>query len=98
VTTGKPKTILVACGRAVATSTVVAEAIKNALLEQGIEVTTIPCRVSEIPELAVKADLVISTTPVSAKLDIPVIVTLAFLTGMGKERVINQIITLISQN
>lgn len=96
VTIGKPKTVLVACGRAVATSTIVAEAIKVALLEQGVEITTIACKVSQIPEFTAQADLVVSTTPIPHKLDIPVIVTLAFLTGMGKERVINQIINLLS--
>ncbi len=89
----KPKTILVACGRAVATSTLVAQTIKDILAERGFEVTTIPCTVSEVPGRAAGADLVVSTTQIPANLDIPVIVTLGFLTGMGRERVVEQIIS-----
>jgi PTS system galactitol-specific IIB component len=38
------------------------------------------------------ADLIVTTTPVSVDQDIPVIHTLAFLTGIGKEDVIEQIV------
>jgi PTS system galactitol-specific IIB component len=42
--------------------------------------------------MADDADLIVTTTPVSVDQDIPVIHTLAFLTGIGKEDVIEQII------
>lgn len=87
----KPKVVLVACGTAIATSTVVAVAIEEAMKERGINVTTRQCKAAEVPSLAADADLVVSTTPIAARLNIPVIQTLAFLTGMGKEEVLNQI-------
>jgi galactitol PTS system EIIB component len=90
--TAQPKMILVACGRAIATSTFVAQTIKETLAERDITVITIPCTVSEVPKRAAEANLVVSTTKIPEPLPIPVIVTLAFLTGMGKERVIEQII------
>jgi PTS system galactitol-specific IIB component len=36
--------------------------------------------------------LIVTTTPLQGNLGLPVIQTLAFLTGMGKEAVIEQII------
>lgn len=87
----KPKVILVACGTAIATSTVVAVAIEEAMKERGIAVATRQCKAAEVPSLAADADLVVSTTPIAARLNIPVIQTLAFLTGIGKEEVLNQI-------
>lgn len=96
MSTGKPKTVLVVCGRAIATSVVVAQSIKDALAERGITVKTITCKVSDIPDYVSEADLIVSTTQVSDQLGIPVIVTLAFLTGMGKKRVLEQIIGCIS--
>ncbi len=43
------KRILVACGTAVATSTVVAKAIESALEQHGIQATIQQCKASEVP-------------------------------------------------
>lgn len=88
----KKKTILVACGTAIATSTVVAKAIEEALEERGLYVNIRQCKAAEVPSLVADADLIVTTTPVSVEKDIPIIQTLAFLTGMGKEEVIEKIV------
>ncbi|NPV40940.1 MAG: PTS sugar transporter subunit IIB [Anaerolineae bacterium] len=88
-----PKRILVACGTAIATSTVVAKGIEEILKERGIQVITRQCKASEVRSLAGDADLIVTTTPVPSDLGVPVIQTLAFLTGIGKEEVIEQIIS-----
>ena len=87
-----PKRILVACGTAIATSTVVAKGIEEALKERGIQIMTRQCKASEVRSLVDSADLIVTTTPVPTDLGVPVIQTLAFLTGIGKEEVIEQII------
>jgi PTS system galactitol-specific IIB component len=87
----RSKVVLVACGTAIATSTVVAVAIEEAMKERGIAVTTRQCKAAEVPSLVADADLIVTTTPIAAKVNVPVIQTLAFLTGVGKEAVINQI-------
>ncbi len=92
-----PKRILVACGTAIATSTVVARGIEEALKERGIEVITRQCKAAEVRSLVSGADLVVTTTPVPSDLGVPVIQTLAFLTGIGKEEVIEQIINEIQK-
>jgi PTS system galactitol-specific IIB component len=86
------KRILVACGTAIATSTVVAKALEEALEKRGIPVTIQQCKASEVPTLSHDADLIVTTTPVRTERDIPVIQTLAFLTGIGKEAVIEEIV------
>ena len=88
-----PKRLLVACGTAIATSTVVARGIEEALKERGIQIITRQCKASEVRSLAGDADLIVTTTPVPSDLGVPVIQTLAFLTGIGKEEVIEQIIS-----
>ena len=90
-----PKRILVACGTAIATSTVVAKGIEEALKERGIQVIIRQCKASEVKSLVDDADLVVTTTPVPSNLGVPVIQTLAFLTGIGKEDVIEEIIKVI---
>ena len=87
----QPKRVLVSCGTAIATSTVVAKGIEEAMKERGIDVRTRQCKASEIRGLASDADLIVTTTPVPDDLGVPVIQTLAFLTGIGKEEVLDQI-------
>ena len=86
------KRILVACGTAVATSIVVAKAIEEALEKRGIQATIQQCKASEVSSKAADADLIITTTPVATDHGKPVIQTLAFLTGIGKDAVLEQII------
>jgi len=88
----QPKRILVACGTAIATSTVVARAIEEALAARGIKVVTRQCKAAEVPSLASGYDLIVTTTPVPKDVGIPVIQTLAFLTGIGKEAAIEEIV------
>jgi PTS system galactitol-specific IIB component len=87
----KIKRVLVACGTAIATSTVVATAIEEEMKARGIKVVTQQCKASEVPGLVHNVDLVVSTTPVPDNLPRPTIVTLAFLTGVGKKEVIEKI-------
>lgn len=86
------KTVLVACGTAIATSTVVAVAIEEACKEAKIPVQVRQCKASEVPTLAQDADLIVATTPVSKNLGVPVIPGLAFLTGIGKDQVLKEIV------
>ena len=59
--------------------------------ERGIRVITRQCKAMEVPSLAADADLIVTTTPLPKNLGKPVIRTLAFLTGIGKEAVLDQI-------
>ncbi len=89
----KTKVVLVACGTAVATSTVVARAIEEACKKAGISIMTRQCKASEVRALADQgADLIVTTTPVPKDLGITVIQGLPFLTGIGKDAVMKQII------
>jgi PTS system galactitol-specific IIB component len=87
----KTKLVLVACGTAIATSTVVARSIEEEMAARGIKVKTRQCKAAEVPSLAPSADLIVTTTPVPTDLGVPVIMTLAFLTGVGKEQAVQQI-------
>lgn len=88
----QPKRILVSCGTAIATSTVVAKAIEEALKARGIDVVTRQCKAAEVKVLAAGYDLIVTTTPVPKDIGVPVIQTLAFLTGIGKEAAIEEIV------
>ena len=90
--------IVVACGTAIATSTHVAMKIKELLEERGLKVHTIQCRVTEVTSLAPDADLIVATAQVPFDIDVPVVDGIPFLTGIGKEEVIDNIETILTGN
>jgi PTS system galactitol-specific IIB component len=88
----KAKVILVSCGTAVATSTVAAVAIGEAMKERGIPVQIRQCKTAEINSHLDGVDLIVTTARLTGTYKMPVIQTLAFLTGIGKADIINQIV------
>ncbi len=95
--TGLKKTILVACGTAIATSTVMAVGIEEALKERGIDVQTRQCKAAEIRGHLAGVDLIVTTTSLTGDFGVPVIRSLAFLTGIGKDQLLNDIIAILNK-
>ncbi|MBI9104693.1 MAG: PTS sugar transporter subunit IIB [Spirochaetales bacterium] len=91
------KKILVSCGTAVATSTVVLRKIEERLGEKGLSANLIQCKAAEVPSKLDGVDLIVTTTPVGDVGDIPVIQTLSFLTGIGLEADMEKIISYIKE-
>ena len=89
---GERKRILVACGTAVATSTVVARKIEEELAKRGRKVDTSQCKATEVPSKIEGYDLVVSTTMVGGTGSVPVLHTVSFLTGIGIEKDIEKIL------
>lgn len=89
---GEKKRILVACGTAVATSTVVARKIEEELGKRGIAIETMQRKAAEVPAHVKDFDLVVTTTFVSDTGNVPVIHSVSFLTGIGLERDIEKIV------
>lgn len=87
----KRKTVLFACGTGIATSTVVAHAVADALKERGISFNARQCKVAEVAGQIDDVDLVVSTAQLPKDLGKPVITTLAFLTGIGKAEALDKI-------
>jgi PTS system galactitol-specific IIB component len=91
------KKILVACGTAIATSTVVLRKIEERLEEKGIKVNFVQCKASEVHSKLDGVDLIVTTTPVNNVGDIPVIQTLSFITGLGIDADMEKILSYIQE-
>jgi PTS system galactitol-specific IIB component len=90
------KTVIVSCGTAIATSTVAAKAIEEACKAAGIDVITKQCKAAEIKNyLEQGADLIVTTSQLRFDPGIPVIKGLAFLTGIGKDQVIQEVLDVL---
>jgi PTS system galactitol-specific IIB component len=89
------KKILVACGTAIATSTVVAKKLEEKLRARGLDVKIDQCKASEVGSKAAAYDLVVSTTEVDDARGKPLVRTLSFLTGIGVDADVDKIAKLL---
>jgi PTS system galactitol-specific IIB component len=89
------KRVLVACGTAIATSTVVAKKLEEKLRARGIAVAIDQCKASEVGSKASAYDLIVSTTEVDDSRGKPLVRTLSFLTGVGIDADVEKIAKLL---
>lgn len=86
------KRILVACGGAVATSTVAAERIRDLLKKENIDADVRQCRISELQSNKDEADLIVTTARVNKDYGIPVVHGVSFVSGINQEKTEKEII------
>ena len=79
------KKVIVACGGAVATSTVAANKIVELCKNNDVEVEICQCRISEI-ESNLPADLIVTTSKVKREFDAPLMTGMPFISGVGVEK------------
>ncbi len=79
------KKIIVACGGAVATSTVAAEAVRALCRDNGIDAEVQQMRIVEIESSLEGVDLVITTMRIKPTFDTPYVNGMCFLTGIKRE-------------
>jgi PTS system galactitol-specific IIB component len=86
----RQKTILFACGTGIATSTAVNVAVTEEMKKRGLTFNAQQAKATEVPGLADNVDFIVATTPISASVTKPVIKGLAFLTGIGKDKFLDE--------
>ncbi|MBF0778845.1 PTS galactitol transporter subunit IIB [Streptococcus cuniculi] len=81
------KKVIVACGGAVATSTVAANRIKELCTNNGIDLNLVQCRVNEIESHLSGTDLICTTMRVKKTYGaIPVLTVMGFISGINEEK------------
>ncbi|HMR48559.1 MAG TPA: PTS galactitol transporter subunit IIB [Arachnia sp.] len=91
------KRVLVACGGAVATSTLAADRVRQLCKDNGIAVDVQQCRISELGGRAGQADLIVTTAKVSRDYGVPVIHGIAFVSGINIEATETKILEVLGQ-
>lgn len=91
------KRVLVACGGAVATSTLAADRVRQLCKDNGIAVDVQQCRISELGGRASQADLIVTTAKVSRDYGVPVIHGIAFVSGINVEATEAKILEVLGQ-
>jgi len=82
----------VVCGAGMATSSVVAEKLKDELSKRGIEANIITVTAIDASSVAKDLDLIVTTTLLQSDLGVPIIRAISLLTGIGAEETIKKIV------
>lgn len=86
------KTVIVACGAGLATSSMVKQKIEDICKENSIKVKIIQCTLTEVEGFEAQGDLIVTTMKVRKKYNIPVISGSAYLSGVNEDAVTQQIV------
>lgn len=90
------KTVIVACGSGIATSTIISSKVSELLDSHGIEYNLIQCSINEIDSYVSDADIVISSMQLYEDLPCPKVTGIAYLTGVGEDAVNQQILDILT--
>jgi len=79
------KSIIIACGAGVATSTIIVDRVNTLLQEHHIQAKIIQCMIGDIDGYTDNADVIVTSMKLDKQYSIPVVMGLSFITGIGKE-------------
>ena len=80
------KKVIVACGGAVATSTIAANKVVELGKKKGIDIDICQVRISEIESNLSGASLIVTTSKVKRDYGVPLITGMPFISGIGVDK------------
>lgn len=89
------KKVIVACGGAVATSTIAAGRIREICREKGMDIEICQVRISEIASNTEGAALLVTTSRIKRDYGIPYVNGMAFVSGIGEEETAGKILEIL---
>ena len=87
--------VIVACGGAVATSTIATNKIAELGKRNGIDLELCQVRISEIESNLTGASLVVTTSKVQRDFGVPLIMGMPFISGVGVEKTEEEILKVL---
>ena len=89
------KKVIVACGGAVATSTIAANKIMELCSEYDIDVEICQIRISEIESHLAGASLIVTTTKIKRDYGVPSVSGISFISGIGEAQTRETILAIL---
>ncbi len=86
--------ICIVCASGMATSKLIAEQLKDLLKDKNIDAKMVVTKVSDLGEVS-NYDVIVTSTLLPDNLDVPVIRTMSFLTGIGMEKDLDKIVEVL---
>ncbi|MGC8979369.1 PTS sugar transporter subunit IIB [Caldisericum sp.] len=96
---GRNFKIIVACGTGIATASAAAESLRSRFESMGIKADFAKCGIQDAIIMIKNGsyDLLVSTAGIPSEVKIPSVSGVPFLTGIGVEEVINQIVEILNK-
>ena len=91
------KTVIVACGSGIATSTILCNKIDDLLDENNIPHELIQCAILEIDNYESMGDVIVSSTQLSKEYSIPSVMGIGFITGVGEEEAKEELLAILKK-
>ena len=89
------KTIVIACGSGIATSTMIANRVEAFLEDNGIDGEIIQCNIIEVDGYEDRADVIISSTQLQKEYQCPTVMGLGFISGVGVEEIEEELLKIL---
>ncbi len=83
------------CGAGLATSTWIAQRLKDALNERGLEVDITEMKIMDLALSAGNYDLIVSASNLGQVYDAPTVVSTSILTGIGFDDTVDKIVQIL---
>lgn len=87
--------ILISCGSGIATSTVIANRVKEITEKSGYSVHVEQVKIVEVEKRAPEFDLIVSSAQVPSTVKTPSVMAINYLTGLNKEQTDKQILEIL---
>ncbi len=89
------KTVIIACGSGIATSTMICMRIDDILNNNNIPHEIIQCSINEIDSYEDRSDVIVSSTQLQGEYSIPTVMGIGFISGIGAEEAERQLLEIL---
>jgi len=90
------KTIIIACGAGVATSTLICDRVQKLMASKNIQANIIQCTLGDISRYVDQANVIVTSMKVDRSYSIPIVLGISFITGVGVEQTEKEILESLS--
>ncbi|MCM3568983.1 PTS sugar transporter subunit IIB [Neobacillus mesonae] len=88
--------VLISCGSGIATSTVIANRVKEVCESNGYPVSIDQVKIVEVEKRASEFDLIVSSAQVPSSVKTPSVIAINYLTGINKEQTDQKILDILA--
>lgn len=89
------KTIIIACGSGIATSTMISMRVEELLNNNNIPNEIIQCSINEIDSYEDRGDVIVSSTQLQNEYSIPTVMGIGFISGIGADEAENKLLEIL---
>ncbi|RHN01059.1 PTS sugar transporter subunit IIB [Dielma fastidiosa] len=91
------KTVIIACGSGIATSTMISMRIDELLDDHNISHEIIQCSINEIESYEDRGDVIVSSTQLQNEYSIPSVMGIGFISGIGAEEAASKLLEILDK-